>query len=815
MRIFDVQALTPPGVSPESWSGVLAEVHGPGHEYVLPEDRIGWLKRLTEEEVWGEAIVVTDRASFPFWRIVRENVTVQDEADKKLGKPQRTQDLKEWAWGIAVGSVKKSDIARARKGATPARQTQTEAVIERYTLGKSNARSLYETDGTYELITPGAFSEIREKILLAIDRGVLWCWDSETDQTNEEDSDSPNPWSAKLVDLSISIAPGHAWRLPVAHEHDEDFGLPVVLSFLKECYDHTIKSGGCVVLHNCKYDYSMLANPIQQFPVDIIYEEWLPVTVDTMLAAQIACMRPAGLKPLAKSLLGVTTVDFKKLTGGRPFSQVPSGPATVYAGQDADWPLQLWPIIQARLQELQVEHIYTRTMDTVEFFMRCERRGVRPNLQKLQAHHDATLRLRQHALERLVTCLIDHGLKLQDDFNPGSSKQMTRAFFAPAPEGLGLPVLVRTKTGLPSASKQAWNKLKAEGIHHPAILWYEAWSKQEQRVTGFTQPILQRFIQSDGRVHANFKQVQAETGRTSCTDPNLQQFYPELAACFEAETDPDLGPGEIADLDYSQIELRVLAAEFNEPKMIETYNQPRYLEDPDTGETLRDERGRPRPNPEADIHNRTQREVGLPSRTKAKNYNFGKAFGAGIETLSVTSGTPKDVVALFIQRFDQAYDTYTRNLRKRQYQAEQEGLVRTWANRVRLLSPPSNAKQKAENERLVANTPVQGGALDIIMVAIENALPYIRAVEQVGIHPILMIHDALYFEREPHTPVRVWRHFLDLVEDVMAAANPWPDLLPIYTDREVGLSWGDLHVPVYDDPLEVEAAFASPQEAVT
>lgn len=802
MKIFDVIPLTPPEIRPEDWAAILQEINGPGHEYLAtPEDRMGWLKRLVEEEVWGEAIVITDRPEFPFWRLVPDRVVVQDEAGKKLGKPQRTTDLGEWAWGITIESVKKSDITKARKNATPTREIMVEGLAVRYSEGKSNARSLYETDGTYELITPGAFPEIREKILADIESGKLWCWDSETDQTNEEDSDSPNPWSAKLVDISISTTPGHAYRIPVNHDGEENLPLEDLFAFLRACYEATSAASSHVLLHNCKYDYSVMANPIQGFPVKEIYDHWLPVTIDTMLAAQVANLRPAGLKPLARTHLGVKTIDFKKLTGGKPFSQVPTEPANVYAGQDADWPLRLWPIISTRLSELGVREVYQRRLVVTEFFMRAERRGLLPNREQLQELHDGAIAERERCLNGLVTALIDAGVPLKDDFNPGSSQQLARALFAPTPAGLGLPVLERTKTGAASAGAKARNALAIAGISHPALSWLKRWSEHQKRVTASTGPMLTKFIQSDGRVHPTFNVAAAETGRTSCQLPNAQQFDEELASCFEAESNRESGGmGELADIDYSQIELRVMAVEFLEPKMLETYNQPRFIYD-DAGNLVE--------NPDADIHSRTQRETGAKTRRFAKNLNFGKAFRAGDATLSITTGVPMNQVAPFSRAFDQSYSELTRNIKLREREAADSGLVRTWEGWVRLLPPALTDKKKAENGRLVANTPVQGGAAGIMFVAIERALPLIRWAEGVGIHPFNMIHDALYFEREPRTPVVVWHRFLQGIIQIMEAANPWPNQLPIYTDIKVGKNWGeDLHTPSFIDVEETELVLA-------
>lgn len=792
MKVFDVLTILPPDVKPEDWALVLQSQHGKDNRYpASPLERMQWLKRLSQDEVWGEATVITNQPEY--WSLCPPEVVVQTEAGKKLTKAQRTQDVATWAVSVHLGSLKKNEIKTALKHVqrNDGQLSWYTALHDQYFNTRSNGADLYETNGVYELADQPRFFGIAEKILREISSGAWWSWDSETDQTLEEDSESPNPWSARLVDISISTEAGHAYRIPVNHEGEENVPLQDLFGFLVAAYQHTEHYGGRVVLHNCKYDYSVLANPIQKLPVWIIYEKWLPLTEDTMLMAQVANEPRAGLKPLAEARLGAKAIDYKKLTGGKPFSTVPTEPANVYAGQDADWTLQLHPQLLQRLQELEVEHVYRQEMELVEFFMRIERRGILVDQEALDQHHADAVYHRERALENLIVTLDKAGVDLTNKDgslpNPGSSQQMARWFFSPKPQGLGLPVLTTTPTGAPSTGAKAWNKLQAEGYGHPAIAWYRMWSKYEQRVTAFTVPWRQ-LIHPDGRLHPVISQVGARTGRTTADSPNVQQAYKDLRKMML----PEPG-GEMAGIDYSQIELRVLACEFDEPKMLETYNLPRFLEDGSE-------------NPAADIHNRTLVEVGLPNRTKAKNFNFGKAFGAGAETLSVTAAMPKPIVEAFLRAFDEAYPDYTRHLRERQRKAEQDGYVRNWNGRIRLLPPYTNDKTRAANDRLVANTPVQSGALDIIKWAVRGGpdipgggvLQLLRDYEKHGIYAFNFVHDEIDFECGPFTSREVWHEFLQKAEAAMAACNPWPDKLPLYCDVEVGPNWGDLRALVVE-----------------
>lgn len=786
MKLIDVVALTPPGVQPVPWAHILSRAQpesGDVTYITTPAQRSSWLRRLQHEDRWTDVSVTTSRPGFLFWRLTPQEFPVYDESGKKLTKAQRTADPLDWAAAQLAGTTKKPELRRWLK-LPPNHQAAVE-LVSAFEQQQPADDVLFTPDGTYELVGAPGFLAISKKILGHISFGGSWSWDCETDQAGEEDQDSPNPNSARLVGVSISIRPRQGWYFPVGHleeggtPHPLNLPLQDVASLLRRCFHLVARNRAAhqqtVTLgHNVKYDYSVMANSVQDLiPIQTVYDEWLTGCEDTMLLAAI-CNLPARLKVLAPRLLGVQVVDYKKLTGGRSFAYVPPEKAVVYAAQDSDWPLRLFPILWAIAGELRVQHIYRKELSIIEYFMRMERRGFAVNVPKLQALHDQAQSERARAYTALVAALRDAGAAVPDTFNPGSSQQMSRAFFAPAPGGLGLPVLTRTDTGAPSASAVALNRLKAEGIHHPALVWYRFWSKLDQLITAFTTPLLSGHIKLDGRVHPNYHQVGAQTGRTSASDPNAQQLPAEVRTCIE----PEEG-GELASLDYSQIELRVLAVEFNEPKMIATFQLPRFLPN---GEE----------NPAADIHATTQREVGLPSRRLAKNFNFGKSFGAGKDTLSVTAGIPVAEAEAFSQRFDAAYPDLTANIAARHEAAEAEGLVRNWAGRVRLLTPASDQRGTAQNRRLVANTPVQGGALDIIKWAMQELLPLLREFEPHGIHAWNMVHDELDFEREARTPDDIWRNFLRQVQAIMQACNPFSDVLPIYADLEVGPTWGDL-----------------------
>ena len=291
-------------------------------------------------------------------------------------------------------------------------------------------------------------------------------------------------------------------------------------------------------------------------------------------------------------------------------------------------------------------------------------------------------------------------------------------------------------------------------------------------------------------MRTSFHQNGAETGRTASSDPNLQQMYKAVRKSFI----PELG-GEMASIDYSQIELRVLAAIHGEENMLKVYRLPRYLpvDEPDFLRPGFQRVSKEMENIEADIHGQTQRDVALPTRTKAKNFNFGVAFGAEETTLSEQCATPVAETRIFLQRYWVSNPSYAASLRAMQKADLERGFTITWAGRLRTIEHETE-REKSDSKRKIANTPVQGGALDIAKDAAYALLPLLREYEAYDIHPFLFVHDEFDFECGPQTPPEIWHEFLVKAQRIMDETHPFSEIVPISTDVEVGPNWGQTEV---------------------
>lgn len=791
MRLLDAVALTPVALRGNpAWLAVLRARFSPEDPSAIEvidthSARYQWLQRLSGADVWGDVQVVTTIAGFLYWRLANERVEVIDSGGKKMAKGYRTTSEEEWAAGIVAGDHRKAAVNKVLKlkGGPPRKFDELLVDYRSTPAGHISTAPLIETDGVYDVVTEETFPEVRRQILERASNGGLVTWDSETDQAGEEDSAAPNPYTARLVGLSLSVRSHHAFYLPLAHDVaalggtgtniTPDRGIGLVRDLHRAARD----GAGRVGLHNAKYDYSVMANPVQRVPADEVYS-WLGVTDDTMLMASTLNL-PGKLKKLAPALLGVKAIDFKRLTRGLPFSQVPLEPASVYAGQDADWAFRLHPVLSAIKTEwdskpdVDATGVYEQEVALIEYFMRMERHGLPFSRKKLATHWLREAELLDYTKARFFEACRRAFIPLPDDFNIGSTDQMQWLLY----KQMRLPVLKRTKTGAPATGEPALNELMARGYMRPwaAIFrWLLAYKEHVKRLSSFIRPI-SGMLQADHRTRSSFHSVGADTGRTSASDWNCQQAYKDLKKCIEAEG------GEFGSLDYSQVELRVLAAVHNEPKMLNVYQQPSHL--PDGSE-----------NPAADPHLLTQQLIGLPTRTKAKNFNFGVAFGAMAPTLSRTAAIELAACEKFYRDFWVAYPDYAASLKAMQQRDMARGYTTTWRGRFRLLSTPERPHDALTQLRLVANTPIQGGALDIAKACMYALLPLLREAEHHGIHPANFVHDEFLFESSWYSG-KAWPEFLALVKQTMIETNPFIDRVPLATDLEVGRVWGSVAAP--------------------
>ncbi|KKM97753.1 hypothetical protein LCGC14_1164960 [marine sediment metagenome] len=551
MKLIDTPAFVPKDVALADWVTVMETLHPGELQVSTPELRYSWLKRLIDENVYAHFSVITTPEGMLFWSLLPISIQVETPDGKKITKTQRRPNAEEWAYALAAGTFKKGEINKVRKSTEILKRVG--AYLDLLEHAIPTDQNIHQVGGTYVMVDSENLEKISSQIVHHIYRGGDFSWDTETETSGEDDSQAPNPYAADLVGLSIAIEPKHAWYFPVAHRNDDD--TPVDWNLPKDKVIHILErafqlGNAHSILHNIKYDFSVMANKQQNVDIDTVYS-WLEKSEDTMLMASLVNEPSAKLKVLAESYFHVDVLDFKKLTGGRSFAYVGKEAATIYAAQDADWTLRLWPIMKKAAEDLHVWDLYNDVeKPDIEYFMRIERRGLLIDREVFDDEVKTVQETLQVAREQFIKSLEREGVDVPPSFNINSGDQLAVLLFSPKPRGLGLPVLSRTKgTQRPSTDDKAMNKLVAQGHDCIQMKILRQYKELAKLLTAYLIPT-PAYIQNDGRVHASYHQIGAQTGRTSVSLPNPQQWPENVQKSARVH----------AILDYQQMELRVLAA---------------------------------------------------------------------------------------------------------------------------------------------------------------------------------------------------------------------------------------------------------------
>ena len=540
-----------------------------------------------------------------------------------------------------------------------------------------------------------------------IESAELVALDTETSSLDE--------MQAQIVGLSFSVQPGVAAYLPLAHSYgDAPDQLPreEVLVRLTPWLENPDKAK---LGQHVKYDRHVFAN----HGIEV-----RGYAHDTMLQSYVLEVhKPHGLASLAERHLGRTGIDYEHIAGKGahqiPFAQVSVDKAAEYSCEDSDQTLDvhlaLWPRLQA---DGKLRFIYELEMKSSEALYRMERNGVLIDSAML-ARQSAELGQRMMQLEREA-----HHLAGQP-FNLGSPKQIGEILFTK----LGLPVVKKTASGVPSTDEEVLEKL-AEDYPLPAkLLEHRGLSKLKGT---YTDKLPQMIHPRTGRVHTHYAQAVAVTGRLSSNDPNLQNIPVKTAEGRRVREAFIAAPGHlIASADYSQIELRIMAHLSGDEALLRAFREG------------------------TDVHRATASEVfGVApdqvtseQRRYAKVINFGLIYGMSAFGLARNLGIESAAAKNYIQRYFERYPGVKQYMDETRLSAKSRGYVETVFGR-RLYLPEINSPngpRRGGAERAAINAPMQGTAADLIklsMVAVQDAID----AQQRRTKMIMQVHDELVFE---------------------------------------------------------------------
>lgn len=573
----------------------------------------------------------------------------------------------------------------------------------------------------------------------------------------DTETDSLDPMRARIVGISFADRPGQAAYIPLRHEGPdapEQLPLDEVLTRLKPWLED---AAALKIGQNLKYDRHVLAN--QGIAL-------AGAAHDTMLESYVLeAHKTHSLEALAERHLGRQGLSYEDLCGKGahqiPFAQVDVAKASTYSCEDSEMCLHLhevlWPRIEA---DAGLTHVYRDIeMPTAEILARIERQGVLVDAAKLQTQsHELGQRLLQ--LEQEAYAIAGQ------PFNLGSPKQIGEILFTK----LGLPIVKKTATGAASTDEEVLSELALEFPLPAKILEVRALSKLKST---YTDKLPLQINPATGRIHTNYAQAVAVTGRLSSNEPNLQNIPIRTAEGRRVREAFIAPPGYvIVSADYSQIELRIMAHISEDPGLLRAFQEGQ------------------------DVHRATASEVfGTPldevsseQRRYAKTINFGLIYGMGAFGLAQSLGIEQKAAKDYIDRYFTRFAGVKRYMDETKVEAKAKGYVETVFGR-RLWLPEinsGNGPRRSGAERQAINAPMQGTAADLIklaMIAVQRELDAAGKVTKM----VMQVHDELVFEVPEAELDWVKTEVPRLMAGVAALK------VPLLAEVGVGANWDEAH----------------------
>jgi len=604
----------------------------------------------------------------------------------------------------------------------------------------ANTRRNYET----------ILTEARLDAWLArVTAAELTCLDTETT--------SLDPMQARLVGMSFSVEPGHAAYLPLAHVYagaPAQLALDAVLAKLKPWLEDATRPK---LGQNLKYDMHILANH---------GVELAGIAHDTLLQSYVVeSHKPHDMDTMAERHLGVKTITFEEVCGKGAgqicFDQVSLERATEYAAEDADITLQLHHALYPQIEsDAKLKRIYCEIeMPVMPVLQTMERNGVLLDVALLDAQ-SRELGAKMMELEAAAH------RQAEQPFNLNSPKQIQEILFGK----LAIKPVKKTPSGAPSTDEDALAQLALDHPLPKLLLEYRGIAKLKST---YTDKLPRMVNPRTGRVHTNYAQAVAITGRLASNDPNLQNIpvrTVEGRRIREAFIAPPAS--HIVSADYSQIELRIMAHISRDASLLKAFA---------AGE---------------DIHRATAAEifslepsaVDSEQRRYAKVINFGLIYGMSVYGLSGQLGIERAAAQQYMDRYFARYPGVADYMRETREKAREQGYVETVFGR-RLWLPEirsSNGARRQGAERAAINAPMQGTAADLIklaMIAVQHWLEKDRLKSML----IMQVHDELVLEVPDSEIDLVKTRLPELMAGVAQLA------VPLVVDVGVGPNWDKAH----------------------
>jgi DNA polymerase-1 len=570
----------------------------------------------------------------------------------------------------------------------------------------------------------------------------------------DTETTSPSPTRADIVGLSISLKPGNAYYIPVAHRY---LGAPKQLEWetvrkqLKSILENPkVKKIG----QNIKYDYIVLKR------AGIAMEG---ISFDTMLASQL--LNPVrgehNLTHLALKHLGLKMLPYKELVGDKKtIGEVEIEKVSNYACEDADFTFRIEEKLVPSLKKEEFEDVfYKLEMPLLPILGDMEINGIKVDRTYL-------LTLLKELNEEITGLSEEIFESVGERFNLNSPQQLSSILF----EKLKLETKRKSKTGYYSTSASILEELKDK---HPSISKIIEYRNLTKLADGFVDPLIKFINPKTGRIHTSYHQIGASTGRLASSSPNLQNIP------IRGERGKDLRKAFIADkgnlllsADYSQVELRIMA-HFSKDELLTRAFQKENDIHKDTA---------------IHLFNVPEDRITEDDRRKAKTVNFGIIYGISPFGLAKGMGIETDKAKEIIDNYFSTHPNVKKFIDSVLEYTRKKGYVRTLMGRKRKIFNinSDNNALRLQAEREAVNTPIQGTAAEVIKTAMINIQESFKE-NNLKTKMLLQIHDELLFEVPEKEADKVAKIVKDCMEEAVKLN------IPLKVSIGKGENWLEAH----------------------
>lgn len=621
---------------------------------------------------------------------------------------------------------------------------EKETIIEDHSFGLVAEKNIENTSHEYRLVEIDA--EIRDLVAILNQQKEI-CFDTETTGTDAN--------NVELVGISFSFEKGKAYYIPFTNNQKE---VKEKLLLLKPLFDN---ANICWVGQNIKYDLLIL--------------KWYGIEptgslFDTMLAHYV--IEPEGRRSmdlLSAQYLGYEPVSIETLIGKKGKNQgnmrdVAIDKIKEYAAEDADITLQLKHCFAPLLKTKEVEKVFYEVENPlVRVLTDMEYEGVKIDESFL---NDYSKELEKEAKKCEESVYEQAGVR----FNLASPKQLGEVLF----DKLQLdPKAKKTKTGQYATGEDVLLKLAGEHKIVEDILGFRELTKLKST---YVDALPEMINPRTGRVHTSYAQAVAVTGRLSSNNPNLQNIPIRTARGREIrKAFIPREPGRILlSADYSQIELRIVAAISGDPNMCDAFKQRKDIHTATA----------------AKVYGVSETDVTKEMRYKAKSVNFGIIYGQGAFGLAENLGVSRKEAQEIINNYKKEFPFIQKYMDDQINFAKENDYVQTLMGRKRWLRDihSANFTVRGFAERNAINSPIQGTAADMIKMAMIKVHQEMKKGDWKS-KMILQVHDELVFD----AIVEEADDLQNLIIQCMVSALPLPNGVPVEAEVGRGNNWLEAH----------------------